>query len=141
MFVGILEDNRALAEVYQLALSMEGYESRAFALPTLFIDAIIHATPWPYDVLLCDAMLGTGLSGVDVIKAIREIIPEMPAMIISGSCTRELEKAQCALPDVPVMQKPMPLEAIFSTIERLTNSHRPHTEEIHPLWFAHAMDP
>jgi DNA-binding NtrC family response regulator len=140
MLVGILEDNQALAEMYQLAMSMEGYESRVFALPTLFIHAIIHAAPGQYDVVLCDLMLGPGRSLVDAIKAIRASIPDMPAMILSGSCPHELEKAQCALPDVPVMQKPVPLEAIFRTIERLTNSHLPHTEGIHPLWFAHAMD-
>src|SRR2546425_234462 len=101
MLVGILEDNQVVAEMYQLAMSMEGYESRVFALPTLFIDAIIHAAPWPYDVLLCDLRLGTGRSLVDAIKAIREIIPDMPAIMISGSSTHELEKAQRALPDVP----------------------------------------
>jgi DNA-binding NtrC family response regulator len=141
MLVGILEDNQAVAEVYQLAMSMEGYESRVFALPTLFIHAVIHAAPWPYDMLLCDLALGTGRSRVDAIKAIRASIPDMPAMMISGSSAHDLEKAQRALPDVPVMQKPVPLEALFRTIERLTNCHLPHAEEIHPLWFAHPMDP
>jgi DNA-binding NtrC family response regulator len=140
MFIGILEDNQEVAETYRLAMSMEGYESRVFALPRLCIDAIIHAVLWTYDVLICDLMLGPGLSGVDAIQAIRESIPGMPAMIISGSCPHELEEAQLALPDVPVTQKPVSLEVLFRTIERLANNHLPNTEEIDPLWFAHATE-
>jgi hypothetical protein len=86
--------------------------------------------------------LGIGMSGADAIKAIRVIIPGMPAIIVSGSNHTELAKAQAALPDVTVFQKPAPILTILSKIEYLTHNTRlPNTEEIRPLWFAHLTDP
>jgi len=122
MHVGILEDNPAIRDVFQIALESEGHTVETYTtgvslLAQLFPDTGAHALP--YDVLLIDLGLPGGLSGRDVIQCISDSDQPSPMIVISAAAPSELERVQSAFPSVRILRKPLPLDLLFQALEDL----------------------
>lgn len=125
MHIGILEDNPAIRDVFQLALELEGHTVETYTtgvslLAQLLPETSAHALP--YDVLLIDLGLPGALSGRDVIQCLADSDRPPPMMVISAAAPSELERVQRAFPAVRILRKPLPLDLLFQAIEELNGT-------------------
>lgn len=117
--IGVLEDNAAISEFLEAGLKLAGYQVRAFDSPIWFMTYVGLDDPRPYDLIICDIMLPGSMTGVDVVKKLRESKPALPAILISGMEWRELNIIQQSLLDVPVLQKPFKFKSLTEQIAAL----------------------
>ena len=121
MQIGILEDDRPLGRMLQLNLEYSGYTVKVSQTVKDFLATL------GYDLIIVDLRLqseqgekGSGLSGADVIRYIRTISPEMPAILISAAPMTTLEAAARGLPGVKILQKVFKVKTLIETIRALT---------------------
>ena len=121
MQIGILEDNQALGRMLQIGLEYAGYDVQVAQTVKDFL-----ATP-DYDLIIVDFTLNTEqregrsqMSGADVIRHIRSISPEMPAILISAAPMTTLEAAARGLPEVKILQKVFKIATLIETIRAMS---------------------
>lgn len=87
----VVDDNRALRECTQRLLESAGYETIAFAGGD---EALTHAAGAPsLDVVVTDLTMDR-MSGLDLLGRLRELRPQLPAIVISGHGDRISEPAR-----------------------------------------------
>ena len=124
MRIGLLEDNPAIVDWLTTALEMAGHAVSHHTdgpslLACLFDAEGSVSEPLPYDLVLVDFYLPGDMSGLQVIDAIRAIIPKerLPLIVISGASLRELERIGASHPDLPIVQKPFKVSDLLALIE------------------------
>jgi CheY-like chemotaxis protein len=70
-----------------------------------------------YDIVLTDLLM-PGMSGWEVLAAIRQRDPQMPVIIITGT-TPAIGDPRAALPAVVVLRKPVDVTALDTMIKRM----------------------
>ena len=94
MKIGLLEDNPGTIEYLKTALEMAGHTVSAHTQGTFLLETLSTTysagAPLPYDLVLVDLLL-PGLSGLEVINRIRQIIPpkRLPLIIISAAASQQ----------------------------------------------------
>ena len=86
MRILVLEDETRISTLIQQTLTQAGYEVQE---TTTGDDAIAafrdaHASGTPFDVLIVDLTLKDGMGGIEALKHIREIDPDVCAIVSSG---------------------------------------------------------
>lgn len=71
-----------------------------------------------YACILLDVNLGQGLTGFDVARLARNLMPSLPILFISGQATRHSLEAH-GVPDSKFLAKPFTAEELLATIEDL----------------------
>ncbi len=124
MRIGILEDNQSLGRVLQLFLENAGYTVHTFQTGSDF--HLFMSSPERADLIIVDFRLlaertegGSYLSGVDVIRYIRTISPNLPAILISAAPLATLEVATSELGGVKILQKPFKMGILLETIKTI----------------------
>jgi CheY-like chemotaxis protein len=74
----------------------------------------------PFDLIIVDLLLSERTSGVEVIHQVRNIFPDLPAILISAGSSLEVEAASIALPGVRVLRKPFRIAALLTMLKELT---------------------
>ncbi|MCB9914819.1 MAG: response regulator [Planctomycetes bacterium] len=98
----LVEDDAAVLEVSTQALHKAGHEVRTAANGH---DALqVAAGLERLDVVVTDAVMPE-MGGTDLVQALREHLPELPAVVMSGY-SQELLRAQQALGDAVYLPKP-----------------------------------
>lgn len=120
--IGVLEDNPAILDVYQLAFEMAGHTavyhtSGDSLLARLF--APDSGSALPYDVLVIDLGLPGELSGRDVIERIHQHLPDgaLPMVVVSGAAAGELDRLRTEFPFLQVLSKPVRLQRLFQVLD------------------------
>jgi DNA-binding NtrC family response regulator len=86
----IVDDERTVARSIALALAGEGLEVESVLSGE---EALVRAAAVEFDLILCDLMM-PGLSGLDLLKALRESRPKTQVIMITGYPTvRTAEEA------------------------------------------------
>jgi CheY-like chemotaxis protein len=71
----------------------------------------------PYDVVLTDLLM-PGMTGWEVLKAVRERNPKIPVIIITGSAGHDNDR-RVAQPGVALLHKPVRMDFLGSTLARV----------------------
>jgi len=74
---------------------------------------LLRAMPHDFDIVLSDYAMPR-VSGIDLIRELREIRPGLPAIIITGYAEPDLSVR--AYPDVPVLTKPIDAEELQNSL-------------------------
>lgn len=112
----VVDDERLIAEVVQLALESDGFEVKAFSDPSAALDAFSHATPKP-DVLLTDYVMKP-LNGMELVQKCRALHPALRTVLFSGNVTGQITDLYAEKPDVFV-PKPFQASAIARIVREL----------------------
>jgi FixJ family two-component response regulator len=108
----LVEDDAALQGALKFALEVDGYEVRVFAdAESLLADP---AAPQP-DCLVVDQRL-PGMTGLELVKRLREQGLAAPAILISTPTARTAALAAAA--GVPLVGKPLMTDALVEEVRR-----------------------
>jgi DNA-binding response OmpR family regulator len=123
--IALLEDNPPILDYLSTALEMLGYTVHKFTnsaplLDTLFIDDSVRV-PLPYDLALIDLLLPGSVSGLQTAQIIRQAIPpqQLHIIVVSACSQKELEEAQAALPQMPILRKPFKMHELLRLIDQM----------------------
>jgi DNA-binding response OmpR family regulator len=122
MRIGILEDYQSLGRVLQLSLRLAGHT--VYVSQTIIDFLTFMASSDPTDLIIVDFLLlaersEVGISGADVIRHIRTISPDLPAILISAAPRATLEIAIAGLPRVKILPKPFKTSVLLEMIETI----------------------
>jgi DNA-binding NtrC family response regulator len=108
----VVDDDRDARETLATALAQSGYLVQVAADVR---DALGRLGSWPSDVIVSDVCL-PGMSGVDLVKALRQRNLEQPVILITG-LDRDLTTAACYYGAAACLRKPMSLEELIWAID------------------------
>ena len=116
--IGVLEDNHALGRLLDVSLRNTGYDVKVYQKTTDFLDRP------EYDLIIVDFRLltergETNMSGADVIRQIKKLRPEMPAILISALSFSTLKRAAGDIPGLRIMEKPFKISSLVGEIQTL----------------------
>lgn len=122
MKIGILEDYQSLGRVLQLSLGLAGHT--VHASQTIIDFLTFMASPDPADLIIVDFLLlaersEIGLSGADIIRHLRTITPDLPAILISAAPRATLEAATAGLSRVKILPKPFKTAILLEMIKTI----------------------
>ena len=101
----MLDDDPIMGELLSVVLTRAGFEPRVLDDWPGAVD-VATAHPGPVVAAICDLQLGT-VDGAEVLAALREAIPEMQAIVMSGHPESHIQAALSrAGTDALVFQKP-----------------------------------
>lgn len=81
-------------------------------------DALLAAQRRRPDVLLSDFRLSGAEDGISLIRSVRELYPDLPALLVSGdSAPDRIAMARDA--DIPMVHKPIAADALVAQVNRL----------------------
>lgn len=81
MKVLVVEDNQFSRTLVSGLLRNNGYAVHACSTAAQALESIQRETP---DLVIADLDLGKGPTGIDVLRAVRRVAPDLPAIILSG---------------------------------------------------------
>ncbi|WP_425257778.1 MASE3 domain-containing protein [Rubrivivax sp. RP6-9] len=111
-----LDDDEIMALMVDRLLQRAGFAVTCLQEPQAAIDALC-AVPPAFDLLVTDYNMPL-LSGLDVLRAARQVRPGLPAVLTSGSVNDTLRAQALALDVAEVLEKQHTLEALAPAIER-----------------------
>jgi DNA-binding NtrC family response regulator len=119
MRIGILEDYQSLGRILHLSLGLAGYTVHTSENIIDFL--AFMASPTPADLIIVDFRLlaehrEIRLSGADVIRHLRTITPDLPAILISAAPLATLEAATADLSRVKLLQKPFKTSTLLEMV-------------------------
>ena len=121
--IAVLDDNLPIGEMLRQGLGLAGHTVFVYSCPSQFFSAFYveraKNASAPFEAMLVDLHLGEGISGVEVIRQVRKIIPGLPLILISAGASWEIEAARKALPTVKVLQKPFKIATLLAMIQEL----------------------
>ena|SRR5437764_1248793 len=122
MRIGILDDYQSLGRVLEISLRLAGHTVHASQTIIDFLSYMASADAT--DLIIVDFLLlaersEVGLSGVDVIRHIRTISPDLPAILISAAPLAVLEAATAGLSGVKILPKPFKTAALLEMIKTI----------------------
>jgi DNA-binding response OmpR family regulator len=114
-----VEDDKDLCEGWLDIFEYLDYELKIYqkALPAL---ADIE-TIGKYDLLITDFYL-PDLNGVELLKRLRESLPDMPALILTGSREKGITAEARTIPHCKIVYKPVGIDELEASIKSLLNS-------------------
>jgi DNA-binding NtrC family response regulator len=123
MRIEILEDHQGLGRILQISLGLAGYTVHTSQTIVDFLTFVSSSAP--ADLVIVDFRLlaersEIGITGADVIRHIRTMSPDLPAILISAVPLTKLEAATVGLSRVKVLQKPFKTATLLEMIEAIT---------------------
>lgn len=125
MNIALIEDNPPILDYLSTALEMLGHTVHKFTDSTLLLESLFIGeslrVPLPYDLALIDLLLPGPVSGLEIALKIRQAIPphQLHVIIVSACSQKELEEAQAALPQVPILRKPFKMHELTQFIDQM----------------------
>jgi two-component system response regulator FixJ len=118
----MIEDDEILRMSAELLLAEAGYRLYSFASGDAFLAADLPEEP---DCILLDLQM-PGLSGIDVLRALRGRAPMPPVVVLTGHADIPVAVEAMKLGATEFLEKPCPPERLFEAIERAV-AERPRT--------------
>ncbi len=112
----IVDDENMLVGLWQNMLEQLGYKVTAFTNSTQALAAFL-VTPHAFDLLLTD-MTMPHLSGIDLIKAVNEVRPDLPIVLCTGYNKLISEANAHSLGIRQVLMKPFGIETLAKVIRQ-----------------------
>ena len=111
----VLDDEVELRELIARFLAREGYAVRC---AESIQDAIRMAAEFHPTLILVDWLLDDGHDGADALRAVREVLPDVKAVVMSGLPPEQVRSRLDDLQVLEVLEKPFQVEALFEQIQR-----------------------
>jgi len=112
-----VDDDQALVFLVERVLARKGLKVSAFTDPLQAL-AALREQPDGYDLVVTDYNM-PGFSGVDLLREIRAIRPELPVALASGYVTPEIEHSAHAAGANALIHKPNDVDELCDTVQRL----------------------
>ncbi|SCK08393.1 Response regulator containing CheY-like receiver, AAA-type ATPase, and DNA-binding domains [Variovorax sp. HW608] len=113
----VVDDEVALARLVQENLGDLGYQAEAFGSSATALQAF-RQEPGRYDAVVTDDRM-PGLSGTELIREIRSIRADLPALIVSGHVSADLLTGARRVGAAEVLRKPVALSELAWAVARL----------------------
>jgi two-component system nitrogen regulation response regulator NtrX len=118
----IVDDEPDIRDLIAGVLEDEGYMTRTAACSDTALLAVTERKP---SLVLLDVWLrGSKLDGLEVLKAIKQIDPRMPVIIISGHGNIDTAVAAIAEGAVDFIEKPFEASHLLHLVSRATETER-----------------
>jgi CheY-like chemotaxis protein len=111
----LVDDNAVVRDMLVDLVSSLGYSADAASGG---VEALALFDRGRYDIVLTDLLM-PGMSGWEVLAAVRQRDPQMPIIIITG--TPAVGDPRAALPGVAVLRKPVDVTLLDTMIKRMVN--------------------
>jgi CheY-like chemotaxis protein len=111
----LVDDNAVVRDMLVDLVSSLGYSAEAASGG---VEALALFDRGRYDIVLTDLLM-PGMSGWEVLAAVRQRDPQMPIIIITG--TPAIGDPRAALPGVAVLRKPVDVTLLDTMIKRMVN--------------------
>ncbi len=108
----VIDDEPAIREGVRRILESASFEVETFASGHAALERIRHE---PFDLVITDLKM-PGISGMDVLKAIKEIQPDLPVIFITGYSSVDSPVEEMKLGAVNYIAKPFTPEEMLETI-------------------------
>ncbi|MDR3369670.1 ATP-binding protein [Rhodoferax sp.] len=120
-----VDDDEALVFLVKRLLTRRGYAVSTFTNPKLALEAL-RADHTLADLLVTDYNM-PGYSGVDLIRDVTQLLPDLPMALASGYVTPEIERDALAVGAKALIHKPNDIDELCDTVQKLLeNSHLDH---------------
>jgi CheY-like chemotaxis protein len=111
----LVDDNAVVRDMLVDLVASLGYTADAAGGG---VEALAMLDRGQYDIVFTDLLM-PGMSGWDVLAAVRRREPQMPIIIITG--TPVIGDPRAALPGVAVLKKPVDVKALDTMIKQMLN--------------------
>ncbi len=111
----VAEDDDAMRQFLSVALTRSGHDVVAVSDGNSALENISRES---YDLLLADIRM-PGVNGLDVARAARNRMPNLPIMLITGYAADALSARDLIEADVRVFSKPFHLQEIVRQVSHL----------------------
>jgi CheY-like chemotaxis protein len=111
----LVDDNAVVRDMLVDLVASLGYTADAAGGG---VEALAMLDRGRYDIVFTDLLM-PGMSGWDVLAAVRRREPQMPIIIITG--TPVIGDPRAALPGVAVLKKPVDVKALDTMIKQMLN--------------------
>lgn len=112
-----VDDDQALVFLVQRVLRRKGFTVTTFTDP-LLAQAALAERALEFDLLVTDYNM-PGYSGLDLLRAVKAIRPDLPVALASGYVTAELEKDAFAAGASALVYKPNDVNELCETVQQL----------------------
>lgn len=109
----IVDDDQDSRDMLQTFVRWLGYQSEAVVSAAAAIRSIVQRPP---DVILLDIHM-PGLNGVDALPTIRDLVPEVAVIMVSGVPDAEVSKRALAFGAFDYVMKPVDLDYLTQALE------------------------
>lgn len=113
----VVDDEATLVDLLRRVLTSAGYQVDCFNNSQAALQAF-EAKPEQYDLVITDERM-PGLSGVQLIRAIKGIRQDLPVVMLSGHVDASTAEAAGLAGVDRIMKKPASIHAIAATVEDL----------------------
>ena len=115
----VVEDEAPILKLMRLVLEQAGYDVIACPDPQQALAAVDAAAP--PDLVISDVIM-PGMNGHDMVKALRERQPTLPALFVSGYTAEVLEELSEEDRVRGFLQKPFQRDALLERVQQLLGS-------------------
>ena len=112
-----VDDDEAQVFLVKRMLERWGYRVSAYLEQREALDALLADAPH-FDLVLTDFNM-PGMSGLEVARAIRDVRPDLPVVVLSGYITDDLRAQAAAVGVRELIAKPHEVEELRDTVHRL----------------------
>jgi two-component system, cell cycle sensor histidine kinase and response regulator CckA len=116
-----VDDDEALVFLVARVLTRKGFAVTTFTDPHAAI-AALRAQPHDFALLVTDYNM-PGFSGLDLLRAAKEVRPDLPVALASGYVTPEIEQRALQEGANALIYKPNDVNELCETVQRLIAQH------------------
>ena len=109
----LVDDEPDFLEAMAARMSVRGLE---VITTTSTIDALGMVESGHFDVIVMDLMMPE-MAGLEALKALKDLKPELQIILLTGYATREIETAALKLGAVDLIEKPADIERLLEKIK------------------------
>jgi DNA-binding response OmpR family regulator len=122
----VIDDQADVRAMISIVLRVRQFEIVEAAIPAAALQAIDNAN---FDLAIVDIFL-EGTNGFDLIRLMRDRIPNLPVVAISGMTTLDFVSVSPELADVVCLQKPFRPNELIRAIEAANPLLRPPVAQV-----------
>ncbi len=115
----VVEDDPEVADVCAAALEEAGYAVRRVESAREALDLLTNEDE--VDLIFSDVVMPSGMSGVQLAKAVRQNHPDLPVLLTTGYSSAAMEALSAGF---PILNKPYRIDALRRAIGNMLGSRR-----------------
>jgi signal transduction histidine kinase/CheY-like chemotaxis protein len=116
-----VDDDQALVFLVERALGRRGFQVSTYTDPRQAL-AVLRERPYDFDLLVTDYNM-PGYSGVELLREVHLIRPDLPVALASGYVTTEIEQEALAAGARALIHKPNDVGELCDIVQSLVQNH------------------